>query len=544
MLHHLIDDAARREPEATAVIVGEQVVSFGELAELIDDAAAVIASRTAVGDRVALLGWNSLELLVLLYAVPAAGRIAAPLNARLHPRELTAQLEQIGASLLVGEAALLATLDTAVPRMTIGTERGDRSSDGFPAGDDAAVAWLIFTSGSTGRAKAAMLTHRSLLAAVDAANGARPVGAEDCYLYPFPLFHVAAYNVLVQHRHRRPVVLLRSFDAGEVLDACRRHRVTTLSLAPTMLTMLLDHPEFDRDALQTVRTIGYGASSIGDPLLRRVLAETGCGLSQGYGMTELSGNACFLDADDHRLAASSRPELLRSAGRPAPGVELRLAADGEILVRAAQQMLGYWNEPELSSRAIVDGWLHTGDLGRIDDDGYLYVVDRLKDVIITGGENVASPRGRRRPRRSPGGPSGRCRRCARRALGRGGVCGGLAACRCLPRTHRADRPRPRRSGRLQATAPRRRRRRAAGQRRRKGRQATAARARRRTRSRLTPGVAAAGAPAASAVPVADRRGLQAGWSAATGSSRAARTAGATPASTPTATATANPPIHA
>jgi len=253
------------------------------------------------------------------------------------------------------------------------------------------VAWLVYTSGTTGRAKGAMLTHASLRAAADAAAGARKVADDEVYLYAFPLCHVAAFNLVIQHGAGRPVVLMPGFEAGRFLDDVEQHGVTATSLAPTMITMLLEAGAFDAGRLGSLRRIGYGASPIPESLLRRLDAVLPrVGLSQGYGMTELSGNAVYLDADDHRRALHEAPHLLPAAGRPAPGVELRIAADGEICVRAPQVMAGYWNRPDSTAEVLVDGWLHTGDIGRIDDDGYLFVVDRKKDIIVTGGENVAS----------------------------------------------------------------------------------------------------------------------------------------------------------
>ncbi len=402
-LHRAVDEWAEATPDSPALWWEGSPISFAELRDHVNRVGGAVAAASEPGDRIAVLSWNRPEVLALLLGIPGVGRIAVPLNARLHPAELGAQLLQCGATFLIGERELVDPVASLASHglsriVRFGDEFDSLTSDTRPAlanplsgvpFDDTRPAWIIFTSGSTGRPKGAMLTHASLLAAVDAAAAARPVAPDDCYLYPFPLFHVSAYNVLIQHRFGRPVVLLRAFAADEVLAACARHDVTTMSLAPTMISMLLDHPSFDRSALGRVRTIGYGASAISEQLLRRVIAETDVGLSQGYGMTELSGNACFLDAEDHRRAATTRPALLRSAGVPAPGVEIRLAEDGEILVRAPQTMAGYWNEPELTRRTITDGWLHTGDIGRVED-GYLFVVDRSKDVIISGGENIAS----------------------------------------------------------------------------------------------------------------------------------------------------------
>jgi acyl-CoA synthetase (AMP-forming)/AMP-acid ligase II len=170
-----------------------------------------------------------------------------------------------------------------------------------------------------------------------------------------------------------------------------------------MLAALLDHVADDHSArgqLATLRTVAYGAAPMAASLLRRAHEVLGVELTQGYGMTELSGNAVFLDAAAHRRGLAGDEALLRAAGTPAPGVEVRIAADddrtlaagelGEILVRAPQVMAGYWGDEDATAAALRGGWLHTGDVGRLDDQGLLHVVDRSKDVIITGGENVSS----------------------------------------------------------------------------------------------------------------------------------------------------------
>ena len=275
---------------------------------------------------------------------------------------------------------------------------GATSNDAVPELDD--CAWLIHTSGTTGRPKGVMLTHRSLVAGVTNTAIARPFDDDDVYLFPFPLFHVAAYNVLHAHLRRRPVVLVPRFDAGAVLGLIAGEGVTCCSLAPTMLAMLLDHPERTPTSLEGLRQISYGASAMPLDLLRRVLAELpGCGLAQGYGMTELSGNAVFLTPEDHRRAADREPRLLSAAGRPGPLVGLRIVDQddddvvvgepGEILVRGDQVCAGYWQDPAATEASRIGPWLRTGDIGRLVD-GVLHVVDRKKDLIITGGENVAS----------------------------------------------------------------------------------------------------------------------------------------------------------
>ncbi|MEZ5568530.1 MAG: AMP-binding protein [Halioglobus sp.] len=401
---------AQRQPDATALWWEGEAISYAALQARIHALTRRLAASGPAGERIAVLAWNCPEFVELLYAVPAAGKILVPLNARLAPAELTWQLQHSGARLVFADAGLRAThlpqpVAADSPRIV---EFGEPHAQWLASGpcsppprtavDD--PAWILYTSGSTGRPRGAVLTHRSFLAGLASAALARPVQPGDRYYYPFPLFHVAAHNVLLQHRHGAAVVLAPSFEASAALTACRELRVTSMSLAPTMLAMLLDHPDFRPEDLSWVRSIGYGASAMPVTLLRRLLRETAVDLCQSYGMTELSGSVAFLTAEDHRAAAESQPGLLKSVGRVLPTAEVRIAddagdtlpcgAEGEILVRAEQCMAGYWQDPAATDAALAEGWLRTGDIGRFDSGGYLYIVDRKKDMLISGGENIAS----------------------------------------------------------------------------------------------------------------------------------------------------------
>ena len=400
LLHDGLDQAAGRVPNELALVTDAGVQTFAELSDRVAQVAAGIAAISAPGDRIAILAENRAEYVECYYAVPRSGRLLVPLNQRLHPDEWLGTLAHSGTRVLIAEPELLARLGEDAARAAgvetiVDLDRDDvalaATDSPNTAVDGRAVAWLIGTSGTTGTPKLAMLTHTSLLAAVDATLTARPVREQDVFGTPFPLCHVAGYNVIGLHRMARPVVLMRRFDPVRLIELVDEHGITLLSLAPTMIAMLLDDPRTDDRVLRSVRSIGYGASAIPAPVLRAAVERWDCDLSQGYGMTELSGNAVFLGADDHRRAAAGDERLLGAAGHAAPGVELRL--DGrtdEILVRAPQVMAGYWQAPEATGVALADGWLHTGDVGRIDDDGLVTVVDRLKDVIVSGGENVAS----------------------------------------------------------------------------------------------------------------------------------------------------------
>jgi acyl-CoA synthetase (AMP-forming)/AMP-acid ligase II len=405
LLHELVGHAAHADPDRPALVTDAGVATFAQLRDRIEDVAGGLAALTAPGDRVAILAENRAEYVECYYAVPRAGRVLVPLNHRLHRDEWLGALHRADARVLVVEPDLLERLGADAARAAgVATVVG---LDGVAADVDYAaldrppvapepevgpddVAWLVGTSGTTGTPKLAMLTHTGLRAAVLATLAARPVGRDDTLLTPFPLCHVAGYNVLVLHHAARPIVVMRRFDPVRLLALVAEHAVTMLSLAPTMIAMLLEDERAD-PVLRTVRAIGYGASAIPAPVLRAAVDRWGCDLSQGYGMTELSGNAVFLGPDDHRAAAAGDTRLLDAAGRPAPDVHVRLdPATGEILVRAPQEMAGYWEDPDATAAAFAGGWLHTGDVGRLDADGLLTVVDRLKDVIVSGGENVAS----------------------------------------------------------------------------------------------------------------------------------------------------------
>ncbi len=430
MLHEIVELASSTFGDHAALIADGRRLTFGELEARIRHMSARLGELTEPGDRVVLIAENRIDAVTALYAVPRAGASLAPANIRHTPDEVASFVDSIAPTVvlatptqldLVGEA--LTGLDRDLEVLSIGGEHAAAKLDLTAALDDDATAeaegstehaqpmhvatdprvcaWIIHTSGTTGRPRAAMLTHGSLAAAVVNTAIARPMADDDVYLFPFPLFHVAAYNVLHAHLRRRPVVLIPRFEPAAFMRTVQDEGVTSCSLAPTMVSMLLDHPEFSPAALAGLRQIAYGASSMPGSLLRRVLEELPeVGLAQGYGMTELSGNAVFLGPEDHRRAITDAPHLLGAAGKPGPLTALRIEDDegnevprggiGEILVRGEQTVPGYWQDPVATTEARSGQWLRTGDVGRIDDDGYLHVIDRKKDIIITGGENVAS----------------------------------------------------------------------------------------------------------------------------------------------------------
>jgi acyl-CoA synthetase (AMP-forming)/AMP-acid ligase II len=418
LFHDIALRGARERPAATALICDARSFTFAELEARTRRLAGALAGLAPRGARIALAAENRPEGIECYYGVPRAGQCLVLLNYRLSGRELAQQLADCGASVLIGERALLervaphAALFPGV-QLRVALDPPSTGELGYEAllesgaeadeparGSPGELAWIIYTSGTTGRAKGAMLTHANLVAGVLSSVLTRPIAAGEVYLYPFPLCHISGHNLVALHLRGHPVVLLRRFEPGELFEAAARHRVTSVSLAPTMLAMLLDSPALGSADLSSLRSIRYGASSIPVELLRRAMARLGCDFWQGYGMTELAGNVLSLDADAHRRGLAGEPQLLRAAGHPSPLVDLRVVDDagrelrdgevGELAVRGDQVCAGYWNDPVATGQALRGDWLLTGDVARRDAEGFYYVLDRKKDLIITGGENVAS----------------------------------------------------------------------------------------------------------------------------------------------------------
>lgn len=403
LIHELVSSAAAAVPDRHAIITPDGTgATFAEFDRQVDSVAAWVNERTQRGDRVAVIADNSASYARLYYGVPRSGRILTLINQRLSPGEQISQLASAEPKVLLGDARYLAALPDVVQRtpslervLTFDDPQWQRAvheSGSFqdPVEPDE-PAWLLFTSGSTGTPKGVLHTHRSITTAVRGTVAGRSVRRGGVYLLPFPMCHIAGYNMLVHHGAHSTVLPVAAFRPDDFVAAVNAHHVTSCSLAPTMLHALLAHLEQTGTELPTLRDVSYGSAAIPAELLRRALARLDVGFHQGYGMTETGGNVTFLGPADHRAGADGDAAILATAGRPHDEVEVRIATGdggvGEILIRGAQVAAGYW--PGLTP-APVDGWLPTGDIGRIDDTGRLVIVDRSKDVIITGGENVSS----------------------------------------------------------------------------------------------------------------------------------------------------------
>jgi acyl-CoA synthetase (AMP-forming)/AMP-acid ligase II len=402
MLSTLAARNARLYPNKPAFVMGGRTVTFAEHHERVRRLVSGLAARgIEPGSRLAVLARNCLEYLDVYGAAEAGGFVAAPLNFRLTSAELMDVLEGLDPEVVFAQAASVETLQE-VEALKVVLD-GDAPPGWLPLGDLVATAprhlapapddlcYLMSTSGTSGRPRAAMLTREGQwLDAIALALEMR-LAPEDRHLATMPLYHVGGRALVLGHTLRGCTVYLHDgFDAEAVAAAVDRDRITTTQVVPTMVAWLLEQPP----ALSSLRLIWYASAPMPLELLRRALDRFGPVFIQGYGQTESGPLATSLHSTEHELGS----ERLASAGRAVPGVEVQIVDDagrelpvgeiGEITIRSPWVMTGYWRAPELTAETLVEGWLRTGDMGRTDEHAYVYVVDRKKDMIITGGENV------------------------------------------------------------------------------------------------------------------------------------------------------------
>ncbi|WP_433145885.1 class I adenylate-forming enzyme family protein [Actinomadura nitritigenes] len=415
LISDIVEYAARKHPDRTALRFEDRAIGYAELRDRVRRAANALRTVAEPGDRIAVLSGNRPEYVDLYYAVPAAGMALTFLNHRLHPSEITALVEHAQASVLIVSGEYLDAMtehrhEMPGVKVVVGLDGGgDRGYADLVAGADAtepprpdedSIAWLVYTSGTTGAPKGVMLSHRNLITGVISSASQWEIPDESVFLFCFPLCHVGGYAVLVNHMRSATVGIVRSYDNETFLRLVADWKVTQTGLAPTMIAFLLGHPGIEDHDLGTLEAIGYGASAIPAEVLRRGMDVLGCDFYQGFGMSELGGNILYFGTAEHRRAAAGETHLLAAAGRVMDLADIRIVdaefndvppgEPGEMVVRCDQVMRGYWREPELTAEAFRDGWFRTGDVVRRDAEGMVYIVDRIKDMIITGGENVAS----------------------------------------------------------------------------------------------------------------------------------------------------------
>ena len=367
------------------------------------------------GERVGLLLMNGVEFVESFFALAKLGAVVVPLNWRLVPDELAFILKDSGARVLVYDGEFQRCVRDLQQRGTEATAVRDwihvggddtrddfarswealhgRASDAEPevnAADDDAL-YIMYTSGTTGLPKGAVHTHGSVLWACFTIGMTADVRYRDRYVIVLPLFHVGALTPATGNVHRgMTTILMRAFDPVRMFETIARERVTTLLAVPAMLNFMLQVPGHEAYDMSTLRWIMSGAAPVPVTLIE-AYAKRGIEIHQVYGLTESCGPACLISPDEAIAKAGSTGKaffhtdvrVVDERGRDIPpgGV-------GEVLVRGAHVMQGYWNRPEATAETIRDGWLYTGDLATIDGEGYVYIQDRKKDMIISGGENI------------------------------------------------------------------------------------------------------------------------------------------------------------
>lgn len=414
--------ATQKHPDRIAVRFGNRQRTFREFIDRVARLGGALQKLGMQrGDRVAMLSMNSDLYLEYQMGVPWGGGVLNPCNIRWSPAEILYSLEDSGSAILLVDETFAPLVeqfrrdsgtlrevvfcgDGAVPTDMHGYEallaQVDPVPDTVRRGQD--LAGIFYTGGTTGFPKGVMLSHTNICSsglALRAEGLARPNGT---YLHAAPMFHLGDMGLAMPHWiEGNTHSVIPAFNAEQVLDTIERDRVTNLMLVPAMIQMLLDHPSMGKHRdLSSLQTVFYGASAITESLLVRAMtAIPNAEVVQGFGMTELSPLATLLPPWYHTEKGRMSGKL-RSAGRAsfytevlivdAQGKEVPRGTVGEIIVRGPNVMQGYWNKPELTAAAVRDGWMHTGDGAYMDDDGFIFVVDRMKDMIISGGENVYS----------------------------------------------------------------------------------------------------------------------------------------------------------
>jgi len=392
-------------PDLEAVVDGARRVTWAALhdrtARLADALRAKLNARP--GDRIAFLGVNCLETIELFHATARAGLLCVPLNERLSPAELRAIVELVEPAALLctaSHADLAAELVSGTPTVLVGVAcPAPRTYDDLlaagspgPAAEPEPVSSICFTSGTTGRPKGVLMTQRAQCLFARAQAGLEPIRPRARHLFVRPVAVAPGHRMIAWHGITQgTTVIAPRFEPSEFFRLVEAERITNVLLAPTTLRMLLDHGNPARHDLSSLVCIVYGGAPMTPQLLREVLGFFPCGLMQGYGGSE-AGQVLYLSPDDHRAGR------VDSNGRPMPGVDVEVRDQsggvlppgevGELHVRSGMLMAGYWRDPVSTQKLLRDGWYATGDLACREPDGYLRVVGRVSDMIISGGFNI------------------------------------------------------------------------------------------------------------------------------------------------------------
>lgn len=429
LLHEYMEYFAREFPESPCVIMDDVSLTFQEAnrrANRIADAC--IKAGLQSGDRIAWLSRNSIDLMLIFFAASKVGVAPVPLNYRLAPAEWQYIINDSGATVMVCDDEYCIGINSVRSelgniRTFVKTSLGDTPSD-QTANDEGNWVdlenWLdgttednpehyglatddlyqMYTSGTTGLPKGAVLSQGAIDSNTRMVASQYTLSRESRILVPLPMYHAAAaVTIMLTTTTGGCVYIHRDFDPVATIDDMQQHAITNITLVPAMIqACLMLVPDIEEREFPALKTMTYGASPIAAETLRKAMEVFQCQFFQAFGMTETTAVATVLGADSHLAALKDKPHLLASCGRAALGTLVKIVdADhkevprgtvGEISVRGPQVMKQYWNLPEATEKTLQDGWLYTGDAAYMDDEGYVFIQDRIKDMIVTGGENV------------------------------------------------------------------------------------------------------------------------------------------------------------
>jgi acyl-CoA synthetase (AMP-forming)/AMP-acid ligase II len=414
-------------PDRTAMACEDDSRTFAGLQDRVNRLATALQGMgVGKGDRVAIMALNSIPFVEVYYATARLGGVFVPLNYRAKHEELTYMCNNSETkALFVGQryldlcAAIRSELTTVQHLICVdGKANGMEDYEALLAANEPEEIWtdiddndptiVIYTSGTTALPKGVVLTHMGM--SVYVTNTVTPADPSeenpDVLLVSVPFYHVAgATTMLSAVWAGRKMVILPQFDPKHWLEAVEKHRVTHSFVVPTMLKRIMEHPDFDKHDISSLKLVAYGAAPMPWEVVTHAVKVMKCGLMNAYGQTESTSSLTFLGPEDHKIpdgppeARERALNRLRSVGRPMDDVVVMImdpegeilppGQEGEIVAQGARVMAGYLNREEDTSAAIKDGWLHTGDVGWMDEDGYLYITGRTKDLIIRGGENIA-----------------------------------------------------------------------------------------------------------------------------------------------------------
>jgi fatty-acyl-CoA synthase len=420
-LYDTLDFYARIQPDAEFAVFAGRRMTYSEAARTTNRIAnALIGDGLAIGDRVAFLAKNSIESVLFYYGAAKAGVVPVPLNYRLALPEWAYIVGDARAKSVIASAAFHEAIDAvradlpAVQRWRVfgaAPRAGWQAYEEWIAGasdaapgrfiEEQADAYQMYTSGTTGRPKGAVITQHAVTSNVIQFLIAYPDMHRERFLIVAPVYHAAAAICsFLTIASAGSLVIQEDFAPGPVVDALCSEGITFALLVPAMIqACLVMVPDVERRDYSKLKRILYGASPIAEQTLRRALEIFACEFVQGYGMTETTAAVTNLRPEDHqRGLRGEKPQLLLSAGRALPGTDVMVVDEhdrplpngsiGEIVARGPQLMRGYWNLEAASREALRGGWMHTGDAGTMDDEGFLYIQDRVKDMIVSGGENI------------------------------------------------------------------------------------------------------------------------------------------------------------